>query len=676
MPIVDSISGRVVKKYKKDELIEKAKEMRAYNMIAITAAGSGHPGGSLSIMDMASALYLNVAVHDPNNPGWEDRDRIFWSAGHKAPALYSALGVAGYFPVEKMMTLRKFGSPFEGHPNSKKVKGVEFSSGSLGHGLGVAVGSALNARLEGKNYRSFCIMGDGEQDEGSVWEAVMCAAHYKLDNLVAIIDHNKLQIDGMTEEVMCLSSLAEKYKSFCWNVIEIDGHNMEEILESFEAAKNFKGHPTVIIADTIKGKGVSYAEHAVGYHGIAPKDGRIGEESLEIALQDIGYDIDEREVDRFFKIAEDYQRKVDEKIQKKLPSFSKEYWWNKSENMKAEMNATRNGFGKALEEIGEDTSLVAHGADITSSIRMDHFYKNNPEREKRFFSVGVAEANMIQVASGFAKEGKISFAGSFGVFATGRAWEQIRTTVCYNNFNVKIAGAHGGLLVGADGATHQALEEIAVTNYLPNMTVTVPCDAVETYKITKAVAYKDGPALIRYAREATACVCTEETPFKLGEANVVRFRGEKDNFIDAFEWSLSSEYENEKEDLSLIACGPMVPEAMRAAWILKEEYGIETRVLDMHTVKPLDRKGVMRAAEETGAVITVEEHQIGGFGNIVAGEINTSKNYNSPLVMDMVGVKDKFGESGAPWELMIEYELVAEFIAKKAKKLFERKKEA
>jgi len=674
MPIIDSKTDKVVRDYTVEELMEKAREMRAYNMVALCAASSGHTGGTLSIMDIVAALYLKKIRHDPKNPEWEDRDRVFWSTGHKAPALYVALGEAGYFPVEEVVKLRKLWSGFEGHPNRLRLPGVELSAGSLGQGLGVAVGCALNAKLEGKKYRVYCINGDGELDEGSIWEAIMCAAHYKLDNLTAIVDRNGLQIDGPTEEVMSLEPLAHKWKVFGWHTIEIDGHDMKQILNALDEAEKIKGKPTVIIARTVKGKGVSFAENVVGYHGIAPKDGRSGKESLDKALEDIGDPGFTREkVDRLLKIADDYQKKVDEKVESLMPKFSRNYWWNLSDKMKVQMDATRNGFGRAIEKLGDNKRVVALGADITDSIRMSRFYKNHPERKNRFFSVGIAEANMALVASGLAKEGKIAFIGSYGVFVTGRNWDQLRTTVCYNNFNVKIADAHGGISVGPDGATHQALEEITNTYYLPNMHVAVPCDAVEVEKTTRAIASIEGPCVVRYAREATPIVTTQDTPYLFGVANVIRYRGEREDFIQAFEVKLSSEYKGENEDLSIIACGPMVPEAMRAAYILKEEYGIETRVVNVHTVKPIDKEAIIKAAEETGIIITAEEHQVGGFGNIVAGVIAQGKEYSSPLLMDMVGVEDKFGESGSPWELMKVFGLTAEHIAKKAKKLYDRK---
>ena len=674
MPIIDSKTKKIRKDYTIKELTEKAREMRAYNMVAITAAGSGHTGGTLSIMDITAALYLKHIRHDPANPTWENRDRVFWSVGHKAPALYIALAEAGYFPLEDTVKLRKLWSGFEGHPNRLKLPGLELSAGSLGQGLGVAIGCALNAKLEKKDYRVYTILGDGELDEGSLWEAIMCASHYKLDNLIAIVDRNGLQIDGPTEEIMCLEDLSSKWQAFGWHTLEIDGHDMSQILFSLEKAEKTKGKPTVIIAHTIKGKGVSFAENQVGYHGIAPKDGRSGKESLDQALKDIGdSQFTKEKVDHLLKIASDYQSKVDKKVEDSLPKFSLNYWWNSSSSMQVNMEPTRDGFGQAIEELGDDKNVVVLGADITSSIKMDKFYALHPERKNRFFEIGIAEANMTLIASGLAKEGKIPFIGSYGVFVTGRNWDQIRTTVCYNNYNVKIADAHAGISVGADGATHQALEDISNLYYLPNMHIAVPADAIETEKATHAIASINGPAVVRYAREATPIVTTHDTPYQFGLANVIRYRQEKEDFIEAFETTLSSDYTSENEDLTLIACGPMVAEAMRAAYILKEEYNLESRILNIHSIKPIDKKSIIKAAEETNIIITCEEHQVGGFGNVIAGVVTKNKKYSTPLLLDMIGVEDRFGESGAPWELTKIFGLTAEDIAKRAKGLYEKK---
>ncbi len=654
-----------------EQLKAAAAEMRAMNIVSIFAAGSGHPGGTLSVMDIAAALYLNVLNHDPTNPNWEYRDRVFWSAGHKAPALYVSLGRAGYFPLDDVVLLRQLGANFEGHPNWLKVPGVEVSSGSLGQGLGAAVGNALAGKLRGRGYRVYVIMGDGEQQEGSIWEAAMSAGHYKLRNLCAIVDVNRLQIDGWVKEVMSVEPLSEKYAAFGWNVIEIDGHDMAQILGAFERARQETERPTVLLARTVKGKGVSFMENEASWHGTAPKKDQFEKALTELLTPDFP----RARVDALLLRAATNAKEVAQTAKAGIPKFVNEYWWNARESMKVEMDPTRMGFGRGLEKAGEDPRVVTLHADISGSIRITDFEAKHPERKNRVFSVGIAEQNMMSVAAGLAREGFIPVTGTYGVFASGRAWDQIRTTICYSNLNVKIAGAHGGISVGPDGATHQALEEIALTSILPNMNVVVPCDAVETQKATEhSLLSLLGPCYLRFAREATPVVTTAETPYEFGVANVIRYRGQQPRFLDAFDTTLGPRYHNEREQVAVIACGPMVPEAMRATWILKEEYGIETRIVNVHTVKPLDIPTIVRAAEETRVVITAEEHQVGGFGNIIAGIILRHRtNFRQPLQWGMVGVEDRFGVSGNPWELVQHFGLTAEHIAKRALELLDKK---
>ena len=658
-----NLRSGVGKKLSVEELEAAAREMRAYALVAIHAAGTGHPGGSLSIMDITAALFLREANLDCCNAVSPNRDRIFFSAGHKAPALYVGLAAAGFYPLEDVVTLRRCGSAFQGHPHCLKLEGIEVSSGSLGQGLGIAAGVALAAKRDGANYRIYCVMGDGEQQEGSVWEAAMSAGHFKLDNLCAIVDKNRLQIDGWVEEVMNINPLAEKYRAFNWNVIEIDGHDMRQILDAFDKARTASDKPTVIIAHTIKGKGVSYMENVASWHGVATKT----REQLDQALADLGVGWPKEKVDALLETARKFGDEMASEIDAGQPSFPKKYWWNSAENMKVEMDPNRMGFGRALERIGDDERIVTLHADISASIRITGFEENHPERKDRVFSMGIAEQNMMQVAAGLSLAGKIPITGTYGVFASGRPWDQIRTTICYGNLNVKIAGAHGGISVGPDGATHQSLEEISLMAILPNMTVCVPADSVEADKATEAcVLDVVGPVYIRFAREATPVITTADTPFKLGVANVIRFRKEAPNFIEAFETVLSTDYKSEGEQLCIAACGPMVPEAMRAAWILKVEKGIETRVLNIHTIKPIDRKAIVDAAEEVGLIVTAEEHQVGGFGNIIAGIAASRTKQAKPLRIEMIGVQDKFGESGEPWELMKLFGLTAEHIAQKA----------
>ncbi len=263
-------------------LEKKAKTLRKYIVEMITEAGSGHPGGSLSAADIVSVLYFKEMRLDPQQPKWPDRDRFVLSKGHAAPVLYAALAEKGFFPVEQLKTLRKLNSPLQGHPDVKHVPGVEMSTGSLGQGLSAANGMALAGKLDKASWRVHVLLGDGEIQEGQIWEAAMAAAHYKLDNLVAFLDHNGLQIDGAVSNIMSVEPVADKWRAFGWHVIEIDGHNYQQIIAALDEAKGVKGKPTMIIAETVKGKGVSFMENEVGWHGNAPKP-----EELDQALSEL-----------------------------------------------------------------------------------------------------------------------------------------------------------------------------------------------------------------------------------------------------------------------------------------------------------------------------------------------------------------------------------------------------
>lgn len=259
-----------------------AKEIRKDVVTMLSEAGSGHTSGSLSCVDIIVALYYYKLQNDPKDPKWADRDRFILSKGHTCPTLYAVLARRGFFPCEALMTLRKRGSILQGHA-SLCTPGCEASTGSLGQGLSIANGVALAGRLDFKDYRVYCLMGDGEQDEGQVWEAAMTAAHYKIDNLCAIIDYNKQQIDGWLTDVKNIEPLREKWSAFGWNVIEADGHDFKQLMDALDKAEMIKGKPTVIIAHTVKGKGVSFIEkNSVGFHGTAPKKA-----DLEKALKEI-----------------------------------------------------------------------------------------------------------------------------------------------------------------------------------------------------------------------------------------------------------------------------------------------------------------------------------------------------------------------------------------------------
>jgi len=272
-------------------LKEKANLVRKLIVEMLAEAGSGHPGGSLSSTEIITTLYFEVLKHNPKNPQWPQRDRFHLSKGHCCPAVYAALALSGYFPKQELMRLRKLGSLLQGHPD-RKTPGIEVGSGSLGQGLSVALGMSLAGKLDQASWRVYCLIGDGESQEGNIWEAAMAAAHFKLDNLCAIIDYNRFQIDGRTEEVMSLEPLVNKWESFGWHVVECDGHNIEELLQAFNKAKSIKSKPVIIVAHTVKGKGVSFMEHVVDFHGRSPS-----ETEKEVALKELqDIEIDEKEL--------------------------------------------------------------------------------------------------------------------------------------------------------------------------------------------------------------------------------------------------------------------------------------------------------------------------------------------------------------------------------------------
>lgn len=265
-----------------EQLREKATLLRRDIVEMITAAASGHPGGSLSAADLITALYFKVLRHKPSDPEWADRDRFILSKGHGAPALYAALARAGYFPVEDLKTLRKLGSPLQGHPEKGKLAGVEASTGSLGQGISIGAGMALAGRLDKKDYRVYVLMGDGEANEGQVWEAAMFAAHYKIDHLTVILDCNRQQLDGWTSEILDIEPLADKWRAFGWHVIDFDGHDLGQILNALEEAKRTTGKPSLLLARTTKGKGVSFMENNLEFHGAAPTT-----DQLQASLQEL-----------------------------------------------------------------------------------------------------------------------------------------------------------------------------------------------------------------------------------------------------------------------------------------------------------------------------------------------------------------------------------------------------
>ena len=468
----------------------------------------------------------------------------------------------------------------------------------------------------------------------------MFAAHNKLDNLVAIVDRNCLQIDGNTADVCDLGDLVQKFTAFGWDACEIDGHDMQGVIDALMAAKGRKnGKPQAIVANTVKGKGVSFMENNVSWHGKAPNA-----DELAVALSDLEYD-----------------GPVECELPKLDPSILRPRPRNLSFDGPAEVifaspeqaatkKATRAGYGETLAKLADEgVPVVAVDADLSSSTTTKKLADAKPEYAGRLFNVGIAEQNMIDVAAGLALTGNTAFTASFAAFGTGRAYDQIRNTVCYSNLNVKVAPTHAGISVGPDGGSHQMIEDISLMRGLPNMRVLVPADYASAAAAVRIAATTPGPVYVRLGREAVPCVYSDEMKFELGRAYVIR----------------------EGSDATVVACGLEVKEALEAADILAEE-GISIEVIDAFCVKPLDVQTIAASARKTGCVVTAEEHSvIGGLGSAVAEALAGS----TPTPIEFVGVKDVFGKSGAYKELAAFFGTDAAAIVEAVKRVIARRQE-
>jgi len=625
-----------------ESLPKIANDLRIDIVQMIGEAGSGHPGGSLSCADVMTALYFGgVMEYDPSNPKAANRDRFILAKGHAAPALYATLAHAGYFPREELMGLRKLGSRLQGHPDSNLLPGVEVSTGSLGQGLSISAGMAAGLKLEGNGHAVFALLGDGECQEGQVWEAAMFAAHSGLDNLVAIVDRNGLQIDGRTSDVCDLGDVAQKFQAFGWDVHEVDGHDVAALVELLGSLKaDRSGKPHAVVARTVKGKGVSFMEDEAGWHGKAPNAEQIAQ-----ALEELGATDDQIlapvECDVEALLAHAGHDDAPTKAAGNAPALA-------SPEQASQKKATRAAFGATLVELAEEgVPVVAVDADLTGSTTTKKLAAAGADCAGRLFNVGIAEQNMVDVAAGLSLTGNIAFTGSFAVFGTGRAYDQIRNTVCYSNLNVKIAPTHAGVSVGPDGGSHQMLEDISLMRGLPNMRVLVPADCAAARAALRLAAATPGPVYIRMGRAAVPCVYDENVELELGRAYVLR----------------------EGSDVSIVACGVEVEQALKAADMLAEQ-GISAEVIDAFSIKPLDAETVLASAKKTGCVVTAEEHSvIGGLGSAVAEALSAT----DPTPLEAVGVRDRFGKSGAYEELAGYFKLDAAAIVEAVKRVIARK---
>lgn len=600
-------------------LEEIAKLLRYYILSSTTKAGSGHPTTCLSAVELMASLLFGGFFHfdadDPQNP---NNDRLIFSKGHAAPLLYSLWTVTGKLTEDDLLTLRKFGSPLEGHP-VRTFPYSEAATGSLGQGLSIGVGMAINGKyIDRLPYHVFVLLGDSEMTEGAVWEAIQIADYYKLDNLIGIVDVNRLGQRGETIYGWNLSAYEKRISSFGWKTICIDGHNFNEIFKAYEEALS-SNVPSMIIAKTVKGKGISFLEDKEGRHGVA-----LTKEEFNQALRELG------EIKKF-----SVPLKKPDPLTPNLEILrTKEFIKNYSIDDKV---ATRKAYGEALVKIfPEFPDIVVLDAEVSNSTYAEIFKNHYPER---FFECFVAEQNMVGMAVGLSLRGKIPFVSTFAAFLT-RAFDQIRMAQ-YSDVNIKFVGSHAGVSIGQDGASQMGLEDIAMMRSILNSVVLYPSDAVSTEKLVREAANYNGIVYIRTTRAATPVIYSENEDFPIGGAKVLKA--------------------SDRDLFTVVGAGITLHEALKAYEELKNK-GIYIRVIDLYSVKPLNTELLKKASSETDAIITVEDHYpAGGIGEAVKSEVDSDKIYSLCC--------RKIPKSGNPEELLDYEEISARAIVNKVLEL-------
>lgn len=599
-----------------------ANQLRIHSINATTAAGSGHPTSCCSAAELVAALFFGHMRYDPKNPHYYNNDRFILSKGHAAPLLYAAWAETGLFPTEELLKLRQFGNDLEGHP-TPRLPFVDVATGSLGQGLGVGVGMALCAHLDRLDYRTYVLMGDGECAEGAVWEAASLAGVRQLNNLIAIVDVNRLGQSEATALGHDLGAYKKRFEGFGWRTEEIDGHDLDEILEVL-AAVGLGSQPLVILAKTLKGAGVSFLQDKDGWHGKP-----LSKEEAERAVAEL-------------------QPTAKSGIGRPIPAPSPlpgpkneapaEYPGPACKL--GDTIATREAFGNALLRMGAvDKRIVALDGDTKNSTYSEKFLKQFPDR---FVECFIAEQNMVGVATGFAARGKVPVVATFACFFT-RAFDQIRVAGISKS-NLKIVGSHVGVSIGEDGPSQMGLEDLAMMRAVVGSTVLYASDGVCAEKLTQQMVHHQGICFLRTSRPKTPVLYNADEQFPIGGAKLLR--------------------QSDGDKATVVAAGVTLYEALKAAEALKNE-GIGITVIDAYSIKPLAKDLIKAAAQKTNnLVVTVEDHYPeGGLGDAVAGELSADG-----VKVHKLAVYE-LPRSGKPEELLAHYGLDAAAIVKKVKAL-------
>jgi transketolase len=603
-----------------------ATQLRIDSVRATTAAGSGHPTTCLSAADVVAALFFAEMRFDPRDPQHPEADRFVLSKGHGAPLLYAAWAAAGAFPREQLLELRKITSDLEGHP-TPRLPFVDVATGSLGQGLCAGVGLALNARRIGSDYRTYVLLGDGESAEGAVWEAAEVGAWQGLDNLCGITDVNGLGQSRPTQWAHDVEAFASRYRAFGWHAITIDGHDLGQILAALDEARATTGKPTMIVARTVKGKGVKIFEGKDGWHGKALTKGEQADQAIaELDAQRI-------ETSDSAPVIPKPARRRDEGALPDFPSAVAPPAYALGDQV-----ATREAYGTALAALGAvDARIVALDADVKNSTFSERFEQRFPER---FYQVFIAEQVMIGAAMGLASRGAIPFPSTFACFLE-RAADFIRMAGI-SGLNVKMAGSHAGVSIGEDGPSQMALEDLAMMRAVPNCTVLYPCDAMSAERLVALAAVTPGPVYLRTTRPKTPVTYPAGETFVVGGSKTLRESG--------------------TDVATVVAAGITVFEALEAHTRLAAD-GIAIRVIDAYSVQPIDRDALVAAGRATGGrLITVEDHYAhGGLGDAVSEAVS-----DHGFRVQRLAVRE-IPRSGEPNELMDRYGISATAIVSAVK---------
>jgi transketolase len=599
-----------------------ATRLRIDSVRSTSEAGSGHPSTCCSAAEIMAALFFAEMRYDPRDAKNPDNDRFVLSKGHAAPILYAAWAEAGIIPRDEVLKLRRIDSDLEGHP-TPRLPWVDVGTGSLGQGICAATGIALNARRIASEYRTYALLGDGEVAEGSVWEAAHGASHLALDNLCAIIDVNALGQAGPTQWQHDMEAYAVRWRAFGWHTASVDGHDVPAILDALEEARRTKGRPTMILARTIKGKGISFIEGKNGWHGKPLKKG----EEMQRAID---------ELEKQF-VEEDEAAPAPQAPPSKSRAGSSNAATLEPPTYKmGDQVATREAFGDAIAKLGaKDGRVVALDADVKNSTFTEKFEQRIGA--ERFVQNYIAEQQMVGAAMGLAARGAIPFASTFAAFFT-RAYDFLRMSAI-SNLNVKLVGSHAGVSIGEDGPSQMALEDLAMTRAQPNFAVLYPSDAVSTERLVERMAYHQGPVYMRTSRPKTPVIYGPGETFTIGGLKVLR--------------------ESRSDVATVIGAGITLFEALKAYDELKSR-GTAIRVVDLYSLQPIDVASLLRCAREThGRLITVEDHYAaGGIGDAVAAAVAPGG-----FAVQRLAVRE-IPRSGKPEELIDRYGISARHIVR------------